>query len=115
MPNELPVADAWKEYVVTTKTLSGALLYLVGVRKEACELCRYGTRVLTTWSTAAGESQLIYWCTSCFNADCFPIELDEAEAERLKRIAAPSCSQPHLGSWHGARPAIEDLERRGLI
>jgi hypothetical protein len=112
MPKELPVADAWREYIVTTKTLTGQVLYLASVRKEECELCRYGTRVITIWRTKAGETQLIYWCTSCFNADCFPIEPDDPVATDLRPV--PEVSSP-AESWNGARPAIEDLERRGLI
>lgn len=112
MPKELPVADAWREHVVTTKTLTGQVLYLSSVRKEECELCRYGTRVITIWRTRAGEAQLIYWCSSCFNADCFPIEPDDAEANELRPI--PEHGAP-IESWNGARPAIEDLERRGLV
>jgi hypothetical protein len=115
MPRELPIADAWKEYVVTTKTLAGQLLFLVSVRKEECELCRYGTRVVTIWSTSGGETQLIYWCTSCFNADCFPYELDDPGARGLKALREPVSGQPRIESANGARPAIEDLERRGLI
>jgi hypothetical protein len=115
MPRELPVADAWKEYIVTTKTLTGEILFLVSVRKEECELCRYGTRVLTTWSTHSGETQLIYWCTSCFNADCFPIELDESAARRLDEVSGHVRPEDLRNSWNGAKPAIEDLERRGLV
>jgi hypothetical protein len=115
MPKELPVADAWRELVVTTKTISGQVLILVDVRKEECEICRYGTRVLTTWSTPSGETQLIYWCTSCFNADCFPIEPDEGAENRLHDLTEQVCSDHLAKSWNGARPAIEDLERRGLI
>jgi hypothetical protein len=115
MPKQLPVADAWKEYIVTTKTLTGEILILLSVRKEECELCRYGTRVLTTWTTRAGETQLIYWCTSCFNADCFPIDPDESSEERLGEVAGRVEPEHLRHSWNGARPAIEDLERRGLV
>jgi hypothetical protein len=115
MPKELPVADAWKEIVVTTKTLTGQLLLLLDVRKEECEICRYGTRILTTWGTPAGETQLIYWCTSCFNADCFPIEPDEGTEHRLHELSEHVRPEHRQRAWNGARPAIEDLERRGLI
>src|SRR5438034_1617204 len=115
MAKEIPVGDAWQEQIVATRTLSGQVLYLVEVRKQECESCRYGTLVLTTWSTASGETQRITWCTSCFNADCLPAEPDEGMRERLNRLSRRVSHTESPPCWNGAKPAIEDLERRGLV
>jgi hypothetical protein len=115
MAKELPVGDAWQNQIVATRTLSGQVLYLVEVRKCECETCRYGTQVITIWSTAGGEIQRITWCTSCFNADCLPAELDERLQERLRRLARRVARGGNVKPWNGAKPAIEDLERRGLV
>jgi len=115
MARELPVGDAWQNHVVATRTLSGQVLYLVEVRKKECETCRYGTEVITTWSNAAGEMQRITWCTSCFNADCLPTEPDDRMQERMRRLTTYFRREDTLPCWNGAKPAIEDLERRGLV
>jgi hypothetical protein len=115
MAKELPVGDAWQEHVVATRTLSGQVLFLVEVRKLECETCRYGTQVISTWSTASGETQRMTWCTSCFNADCLPTEPDERMRARLSRLTRRITGADSLTYWNGAKPAIEDLERRGLV
>src|SRR5438093_8316604 len=115
MARELPVGDAWQEHVVATRTLAGQILYLVEVRKQECETCRYGTQVISTWSTSSGETQRITWCTSCFNADCLPTEPDERMLDRLRRLSHRASRETDLTYWNGAKPAIEDLERRGLV
>src|SRR5438270_12013012 len=115
MAKEIPVGDAWQEQIVATRTLSGQVLYLVEVRKQECDSCRYGTVVITTWSTASGETQRITWCTSCFNADCLPTEPDARMQARLRRLTQRLAGADSLTYWNGAKPAIEDLERRGLV
>jgi hypothetical protein len=115
MARELPVGEAWQEHVVATRTLAGQVLYLVEVRKQECESCRYGTEVITAWSTASGETQRMSWCTSCFNATCLPTEPDERMQERMRRLRHKLSREESPRPWNGAKPAIEDLERRGLV
>ena len=115
MTQELPVSGEWQRHVVATRTPSGQVFVLLGIRKCTCEHCRYGVHFDTVWGSTAGEGVRLAWCASCFNADYGPTELDEGLRGFWRRLVREFSDEPAHHCWNGARPAIEDLERRGLV
>jgi hypothetical protein len=115
MPSPTPIQTAWTQTVVATRSPAGKVFLLLTLRKAACEACRFGVRFDTTWAARCGETVRITWCRSCFNADCEPAELDRRLRPVLRRMAARLDAEPGVRAWEGARPAVEDLERRGLV
>jgi len=105
----------WQEQVVATRTSGGQIFLLLSVRKTPCDNCRYGVHFDTTWGSPAGEIHRISWCGSCFNAECAHAELDERQHRSWQALVRLASAQPVLPCWNSARPAIEDLERRGLV
>lgn len=99
---------------VVTQNRSG-IQVLLGVRKERCECCGYGTRIDTVWATHQGEAQRISWCQSCFNAECAEVDLDSREQRACREMVGSLALRPPARTWPCARPAIEDLEARGLV
>ena len=96
-------------------TATGQLLLLLAVRKSACDICRYGVRFETTWATAARQVSRITWCASCFNAECEPVEWEESLRPAWSAAFHRAAAEPPARCWAGARAAVEDLERRGLV
>jgi hypothetical protein len=114
MAEEIPVRSGWRRHAVATRTSGGHVYLLLAIRKNMCDRCRYGVRVHTTWGAPTGDVNLITWCSSCFNADCTRGALDAAVRPRWRRMIDRAGAEAH-NSYHAARPAIEDLERRGLV
>ena len=115
MARELPVKTEYQQYVVATKTRTGLVYVLLGVRKTTCERCRYGVYVDTLWGSTDGDLNRITWCSSCFNAECDHLDMDEGLYDSWRRLVELVEAEPFPDYWSGARPAIEDLERRGLV
>lgn len=115
MPEELPVKSGWQQQVVLTRDWDGSLFLLARIRKLTCDFCGYGIRFETTWCSTRGEVNEIVWCNRCFNAEMHPREMDDSLRARwivlMRRL--PERSEEH--AWSCIRPAIEDLERRGLL
>lgn len=99
---------------VVTHNRAGTQL-LLGVRKEECSCCGYGTRIDTLWASAEGEANRISWCQSCFNAECDAVELSERQRRACRALVRKVVLDPPARTWSCARPAIEDLEARGLV
>jgi hypothetical protein len=110
-----PSHPSWRDRPVATRTLAGAVYVLLDLRKAPCDICRYGERFDTTWGSAAGDANHITWCRSCFNAEFDRAELDERLEPEWRRRVERAVADPTLHCWSGARPAVEDLERRGLV
>lgn len=115
MALEMPVRSDWKQQVIATRTARGQVFLLLAVRKTECEICRYGVRFETTWASTTGDVNRLAWCRSCFNADCAAAELDEGLRRHWRGVMLRAALQPPLDYWTGARSAIDDLERRGLV
>jgi hypothetical protein len=109
-----PVLPEWAGRVVAIRNRGGVQV-LLGLRKCDCEHCSYGVRVETVWAGVTGEATRMSWCGTCFNADCAAIELDERQSQACRRLALELTSQPSAKIWSCARPAIADLEARGMI
>lgn len=100
--------------VVTVRLPSGRLRYLFEAYHEECGHCRTGTRTVSVWVSARGHGESIAWCRHCFNATCRPTRL---QAEYRPQLAAVVAAAASGGSspYPAVRPALEDLERRGLL
>jgi hypothetical protein len=89
--------------------------YLVAVRVEGCARCGGDSRIISVWVTPRRVVERIAWCRYCFEAECGvvkPTQPEEAELERTLR--AVDASVP-ITWFDCARPAIEALERWGLL
>jgi hypothetical protein len=113
MPHEFPVRSGWQEQVVATRTRLGQVYLLLDVRKTPCPNCGYGVHVETTWGSTTGDANRLTWCSSCFNAHCEGAELSEGQQHLWQSLVQGLPER--LDYWAGARPAIEELERRGLV
>jgi len=94
---------------------SGRARYLIQVVQEPCEDCDSGTRVNSIWVSAKGQGEVVAWCSHCFNATCEPVTMDDERRERLASVRMAVEAGRVSGAWRAARPAVEDLQRRGLI
>ena len=111
---EIPVRSEWQRHLVATRAPSGAVYLLLCLRRHTCDDCRGGIRFETLWAGLDGEALRIGWCRRCFGATCARIELDEELRPLWRDRAARFAAEP-IPCWNGARPAVEDLERRGLL
>jgi hypothetical protein len=94
---------------------SGQTRYLLDVRRERCPHCATGTRVTSLWVCGKGKGESVAWCGHCFNAVCRSAPLNAPLRDRF-RLMQTQLEQPGSGVvWPAARPALEDLERRGLL
>lgn len=105
----------WLQEPVRLRLLTGASRYLLDARRERCCECATGTRVISVWVCRKGRAESVSWCGHCFNAICEKADLSEAQRQRFQaiRLALKRGEAPR--SWPAARPALEDLERRGLF
>ena len=115
MVQEFPVNTDWQHDVVATRSPSGQVYLLLAVRKCTCEHCRYGVHFDTLWGSTTGEGLRLAWCGSCFNADYGPADLDEGLQGFWHGLVRRFDDGHVEHCWNAARPAIEDLERRGLV
>ncbi len=107
--------DGWMQEAVRFRPLSGTTRYLVQVRREPCAECPRGTRTVSIWVTARGQAEQLEWCHHCFNATCEPVPLDEEHRSRYAIVRAAVSEGRVSPPWQAARPALDDLERRGLL
>jgi hypothetical protein len=112
---EFPVREGWKSEVVAIRPRRGQPRFLVSVRKEPCRFCANGVRTLSIWGTLGGMTEEVAWCAHCFNATCGAVDLDPDATGRLATVRQSLAEQPPLRCWDAVRPALEDLERRGLL
>ncbi|HTE20999.1 MAG TPA: hypothetical protein VK689_21750 [Armatimonadota bacterium] len=108
-------ADGWLREAVRFRPLSGAIRYLVQVRREPCTHCPRGTRTVSIWVTARGRAEQVAWCHLCFNAVCEPVPLEDEHRTRYAIVRAAVSEGRVSPPWQAARPALDDLERRGLL
>lgn len=94
---------------------SGGASYLIQVDQAPCEECNSGIRVTSVWVSAQGHAETVGWCSHCFNAACEPIALDDERRERAARVQTAVAAGRVSQVWRAARPAVEDLRRRGLL
>jgi hypothetical protein len=104
----------WQHQVVVTRNRAGDCV-LLAIRKTECEECGYGVEFDTLWGSTLGEAHRITWCASCFNALCERVELDEGQRSACYALVKHIAAHPPATYWCSARPAVEDLERRGLV
>jgi len=115
MVQELPVGAVGSEQVVVSKSSRGQVFLLLTLQKTTCPFCARGVRVESTWATTRGEAHQLTWCRSCFNADSDRVDLDEGLRDYWRGLVRQVKAQPPHNYWTGARAAIDDLERRGLV
>jgi hypothetical protein len=107
--------DTSSEEVVLLQLPARRVRYLLQVVQEACQDCATGTRTVSVWVTARGTAEAVAWCAHCFNATCKRVPFPEGQEERLEWIRVAVQEGRVSRPWRAARPAVEDLERRGLL
>lgn len=107
--------EIWSKEVVQLRPGSRRVRYLVDVAREPCEECSSGTRTLSVWVTVGGRGEVVAWCSHCFNAICFAAPLNPEQRARYQSILEAVAQGHAPREWEAVRPAVEDLERRGLI
>jgi hypothetical protein len=100
---------------VQLRPTTGRTRYLLLVRHERCCYCDTGTRTTSVWVTAQGQAEAVAWCGHCFNATCESVPLDEEHRLRYEAVRTAVEMGNVSPPWAAARPALEDLERRGLL
>lgn len=107
--------EPWTKEAVQLQLPSGRMRYLVHVTRERCTDCGTGVRTVSVWATRAGHAEAVAWCGHCFNAICEPVDM----GDDLRPRHAAVCEAIETGRvsrrWPAVRPALEDLERRGLL
>ena len=109
---EFPVLEGWKQEVVAIQPQRGHKRYLIAVRKEGCPCCSHGVRTISVWGTFSGTTEEVAWCAHCFNATVSP---GPDASEQLAALRQTLSAGPSPSVWAAVRPALEDLERRGLL
>lgn len=112
---ENPLCGGWQQEIVAIRHRRGHPRYLITVVREPCPKCATGTRTRSTWATLTGVGEEVAWCAHCFNATCRPADLGPEDHERLLDLRASVGARPNPRLWEAVRPALEDLERRGLL
>ena len=112
---EQTVNEPWLEEAVQLELPTGRVRYLLSVHREQCTHCRTGTRFSSVWATTERQAEIVEWCGHCFNAVCEALPLDTAQVERFTVVRAVASAGKVSRKWRAARPALEDLERRGLL
>lgn len=107
--------DRLLEEAVLLQLPSGRVRYLIQVQQQPCEQCRAGIRVNSVWASVQGQGERVAWCSHCFNATCERVPMDQEHRERLSRVLAAIAAGRVSQAWQAARPAVEDLRRRGLL
>ena len=94
---------------------AGRTRYLLRAHREACAYCSTGTRTVSLWATSPGKAEEVAWCGHCFNATCETVPLDEEHLERFQSVRETVTRGKAPRTWAAVRPALEDLERRGVF
>lgn len=110
-----PRDSSWVNEIVPLVPMSGRVRYLLRVKRERCVHCPSGVRTVSIWVTPHGKGEAVAWCGHCFNASCEPYALDEEHRTRFAPIRERVLEGAGAAPWSAARPALEDLERRGII
>ncbi len=105
--------DGWLREVVRLKPPAGQVRFLLRVQRRRCEFCASGTRTVSLWATHPRRGERVEWCGHCFNAECEPVALDAEQRHRYQALRAEATRGARL--WPAVRPALEDLERRGVL
>jgi hypothetical protein len=89
--------------------------YLVSVRREQCAGCSALARIVSVWVTPGRVVEQIAWCRYCFEAECGIVRPTARERQEIDRTlgAVEACSP--ITWFEAARPAAEELERRGML
>jgi hypothetical protein len=114
-PVEESSGDRWVDEVVQLRPRRGGVRYLLRVKRERCLHCPSGVRTVSIWVTPQGRGEAVAWCGHCFNATCDSFPLDDEHRERFDAIREALSAGQASSQWNAARPALEDLERRGLL
>lgn len=101
--------------IIVLRPATGRQLYLIEARREPCIHCSTGTRTVSVWAFSAARGEEVAWCRHCFNAECDPLPLTEGQRSRYAQIRAAITQGRSPSTWDAVRPALEDLERRGLL
>lgn len=112
---EISVRSGWLNEIVSVRARRGLPRYLIAVHKERCPACPTGTLTRSVWVTLSGVGEEVCWCAHCFNATCRSVDLCSEHMERLASLRAAVGHPPPPPRWDAVRPALEDLERRGLL
>ena len=108
-------SESWIQEVVRLRPLTGRIRYLVHVHRERCGNCSTGTRTVSIWAATRGKGETITWCSHCFDATCETIVLAEEHQDRYQTALSVEAREGASQPWTAVRPAVEDLERRGLL
>jgi len=107
--------EPWLEEAIRLELPTGRIRYLLTVHREPCNHCHTGQRISSVWATTARQAEVVEWCGHCFNAVCESLPLDADQMARFAAVRAMASAGKVSRKWHAARPALEDLERRGLF
>jgi hypothetical protein len=107
--------EVWLTEAVLLQLPSGGLRYLIQVHQEPCTHCSTGTRVVSIWASIRGRCESVTWCGHCFNAVCEWVPADDERRRRFQLVQAAISDGRVSPVWRAARPAVEDLQNRGLI
>jgi hypothetical protein len=107
--------EPWMPEAIRLQPRACRVRYLVELQREQCIYCASGTRTVTIWATLTGRGEQVAWCAHCFNAECDHVELEVTHEQRFAQMAALAAQGKVSPRWEAARPAVADLERRGLI
>jgi hypothetical protein len=103
------------EEVVLLQLPARQTRYLLEAAQEPCRHCSSGTRTVSVWVTVRGYAETVAWCGHCFNATCERVTISGTQREGLERIRLAVDEGRVSRPWSAARPAVEDLQRRGLL
>jgi hypothetical protein len=116
----LPITARWavepatREFVLLSPAY-GPTGYLLWAHREQCAYCGTGERLVSLWAMSEREGEEVAWCRHCFNATCDDLSLNEAQREQFEEVRAALSQGRSARTWGAVRPALEDLERRGLL
>lgn len=89
--------------------------FLIAAQRVRCDHCRQFTRIVSVWSTPKGWMERITWCRYCFDAECGVVRPSAREMEELERTLRLVAEQAPISWFDSARPAADELERRGML
>jgi hypothetical protein len=67
------------------------------------------------WGCGRRSLERIAWCRYCFEAECALVHPSDGEREELERTLCAVEQQLPVTWFDSARPATDELERRGIL
>jgi hypothetical protein len=89
--------------------------FLVEAHREQCAGCGAWTRIVSVWVTPKRVVERIVWCRYCFEAECGIVKPSERELKEIDQTLRAVEAHTPVAWFDCARPAAEELERRGIL